>query len=161
MAYTPTEWECGDRVTAEKLNAMERGIANMNGEYVPNVWECGDTITADKLNHMEQGIANGGGGSSDFSTATMTVTSQLQDWGISIVVPVACNDDETLGTCMYSDWSISVVDNPTPFQVVLYKGEAKASLYNNEGYTISVSGDATYDGDIALTITGDCTITVS
>lgn len=33
--------------------------------YTPTVWECGDTITADKLNHMEAGIEEccGGGGS--------------------------------------------------------------------------------------------------
>lgn len=34
--------------------------------YDKNVWNCGDEITAEKLNHMEDGIANaGGGGSAD------------------------------------------------------------------------------------------------
>lgn len=28
--------------------------------YVKQNWECGEMITADKLNHMEDGIANGG-----------------------------------------------------------------------------------------------------
>lgn len=31
MAYEPTEWECGDVVTAEKLNKIENGIANADG----------------------------------------------------------------------------------------------------------------------------------
>lgn len=31
MAYTPNEWQCGDVVTAEKLNHMEQGIADASG----------------------------------------------------------------------------------------------------------------------------------
>lgn len=31
--------------------------------YEPTVWQCGDTITAEKLNKLEQGVANSGGGS--------------------------------------------------------------------------------------------------
>ena len=30
--------------------------------YTKQTWECGDVITAEKLNHMEDGIANSGGG---------------------------------------------------------------------------------------------------
>ena len=28
MAYTPTEWKCGDTITAEKLNKLEQAVAN-------------------------------------------------------------------------------------------------------------------------------------
>ena len=31
MSYTPTTWECGDVVTAEKLNKIEQGIADSGG----------------------------------------------------------------------------------------------------------------------------------
>lgn len=31
MSYTPTEWETGDVVTAEKLNKLEQGVANSGG----------------------------------------------------------------------------------------------------------------------------------
>lgn len=31
MAYTPTEWQTGDIITATKLNNMEQGIANAGG----------------------------------------------------------------------------------------------------------------------------------
>ena len=31
--------------------------------YTPTTWQNGDVITAEKLNHMEDGIAEGGGGS--------------------------------------------------------------------------------------------------
>jgi len=30
--------------------------------YEKQTWQCGEAITADKLNHMEDGIANSGGG---------------------------------------------------------------------------------------------------
>ena len=31
MAYTPTEWQCGDTITADKLNKLEQGVANASG----------------------------------------------------------------------------------------------------------------------------------
>lgn len=30
--------------------------------YEKQTWQCGDVVTADKLNHIEDGIANSGGG---------------------------------------------------------------------------------------------------
>lgn len=29
MAYEPTEWACGDVITSEKLNKIERGVADI------------------------------------------------------------------------------------------------------------------------------------
>lgn len=26
MAYTPTEWNCGDTITADKMNNLEEGV---------------------------------------------------------------------------------------------------------------------------------------
>ena len=34
MSYTPNTWQTGDTVTAEKLNAMETGIANAANAFV-------------------------------------------------------------------------------------------------------------------------------
>lgn len=31
MSYTPTNWETGDTITAEKLNKLEQGVANAGG----------------------------------------------------------------------------------------------------------------------------------
>lgn len=31
MAYEPTVWECGDTITAEKLNKLEEAVANSGG----------------------------------------------------------------------------------------------------------------------------------
>ena len=58
MAYTPKTWACGEKITAEKLNNLESGVASINSEYVPKEWNCGEKITAEALNHIEQGIAD-------------------------------------------------------------------------------------------------------
>lgn len=34
MSYTPTNWQTGDTITAEKLNNMESGIENANNPFV-------------------------------------------------------------------------------------------------------------------------------
>ena len=33
MGYTPSNWQNGDVITAEKLNKMENGIASAGGGY--------------------------------------------------------------------------------------------------------------------------------
>lgn len=81
MAYTPTDWECGQTVTAEKLNNIERGVAEVNSEYTPTTWQCGDVITAEKMNKIEQGIANAGGGGGSWTVLTeeSVTTAQVPD----------------------------------------------------------------------------------
>lgn len=37
MSYTPTQWQTGDTITAEKLNNMENGIENANEPSLPAV----------------------------------------------------------------------------------------------------------------------------
>lgn len=34
MSYTPTNWQTGDTITAEKLNNMESGIENANNPFI-------------------------------------------------------------------------------------------------------------------------------
>ena len=157
MAYEPTEWNCGDALTADKLNKMERGIGDMNGEYTPNEWSCGDTITAEKLNHMEQGIANGGGGECDFSTAEVTIVTGNEM--VYYITMASVVDDESLGKFLEAVHGISG-DSTIYITMPLYGGQAL--VYLDELYTITTSGDATYDADASMIIvTGDCTITIS
>lgn len=65
MAYTPTEWENGELLAANKFNKMEAGIRSANSSYVPTEWAPGDVITAEALNKIENGIAAAGGGGGD------------------------------------------------------------------------------------------------
>lgn len=50
MSYTPTEWNTGDIVTAEKLNNLESGVlsASGGGSFVIGVTSENDTDTLDK-----------------------------------------------------------------------------------------------------------------
>ena len=43
MSYTPTVWQTGDTITAEKLNKLENGVANVGG------YDIVFTITADGM----------------------------------------------------------------------------------------------------------------
>ena len=152
MTYTPTEWNCGDALTAEKMNKIERGVSDMNGEYTPNEWSCGDTITAEKLNHIEQGIADSGG-SSDFSTAEVTVSNQD---GVMFLLSTV-TDDGREG----ASFSFPLVDvSYGTVQAVLYKGTAYG-LILVESINVTTTGAAEYnESDGILIITGDCTITI-
>lgn len=149
MAYTPNEWACGDTLTAEKLNNIERGISEMNDEYVPTEWQCGDTITAEKLNKIEQGIASGGG-SSDFSTAKLTVTGS-STFGIPISISRVSSYEGTEATA-------PAISENGIYDVILYKGVAFGAFDTEE--SVSITGSGEYD-DGDLIITGDCTITIS
>ena len=160
MAYEPNEWSCGDTVTAEKLNAMERGISDMNADYVPTEWVCGDVITAEKLNHMEQGIANGceGGGSSDFSTATVTFICNASDM-INIHLCIAEEADPPFVPTAQSSIGLELGDgDESTMNAILYKGTCRCTW---EGiHTVSGTGHVSID-TFGATITGDCTITIS
>lgn len=51
MSYTPTEWQTGDTITAEKLNNMENGIAEANYPLVitltPTAADLSGTMNVD------------------------------------------------------------------------------------------------------------------
>lgn len=52
MSYTPTTWQTGDTITAEKLNNMESGIENANNPFVVTLTPTAEDFsgTMDKTN---------------------------------------------------------------------------------------------------------------
>ena len=90
---------------------------------------------------------SGGGG--DFSTAEVQVT--FAGRGLSLVVPIASDGD--------SSYSSSGIYQSGTYQVILYKGTAWAEVWGHYS-SITVSGDAEV-GEEAVTITGDCSITIT
>ena len=159
MAYEATEWMCGDTVTAEKLNKLERGVQDIMSDYVPTVWECGDVITAEKLNKLEQAVASGGG-SSDLSTAEVTVVNSTENLGIDLVLPV-CAEENAMGqgfpACLTPFNSVSV--GTYNASVPMYKGTALGIIMTSD-VNVSTEGAVTFNNG-RLIITGDCTITIS
>ena len=92
---------------------------------------------------------NGGGGSSDFSTANVTINNA----GDGLLI--AFTDGETTISGMFNSGTISAI---------LYKGAASAEVYDESQNITINSGAATYpepDNHKFVLITGDCTITIS
>ena len=147
-------WSSGDIVTAANLSSIERGVSTLTEEYTPTTWANGNTVTAAGLNNIEQGIANAGGGSSDFSTASVTVVNGGNSR--SLVGANALDDGEDTG----SVGSIGIGQDETKVvHVILYKGVAWVS--RGDATIVSVSGSAEKLGSSMVMVTGDCTITIS
>ena len=152
--YEPTNWSCGETITAERMNKIERGVADIMSEYVPTEWSCGDVITAEKLNKIEQAIANAdcGGGSSDFSTAEVTITSNSM--AAAVWMPV-------LTTVPNVGQVIMPKANPTAgTHTVLMDKDGAIAMVSSMGSEITTSGNITSLGDGAYLITGNCTINI-
>lgn len=102
-------------------------------------------------NKVELGQNASGGGSSDFSTAQVTVVS---------------NDEyvDDLYLAAIADDSIWIWNSPSvgTYTVPLFNGSYN-TFYNSSSFAqrCSVDGNATMDEFGNITITGDCTITIS
>lgn len=101
----------------------------------------------------------GGGGSSDLSIAKVTVIlteNSTSDFYGPSVVRVGANPG--------SIGELELGTEEGEFNIVLYKGLYSTST--NTDTFVSVSGNATYEvdeeyGDVEISITGDCTITLN
>lgn len=138
-------WSSGDIVTAANLSSIEGGVSTLVEGYTPTAWANGDTVTAASLNKIEQGIVDGG--SSDFSTAKLTYA------GIETIYISRIFDDGVIKGVT------PVIAEAGTYDVVLYNGVAYGELDRVLG-NVSVDGAIEYD-DGGVTITGDCTITIS
>ena len=95
----------------------------------------------------------GGGGSSDFSTAEVTVVNTAEDIEIHPYLPAIINNALTTNITVLESTSES-------FTVVLYKNSVVVE--GPLGLDVETSGNASFDSDTnQLTITGDCTLTYS
>lgn len=81
MAYTPTTWQDGDVITAEKMNKLEQAVQNEQiGPSGPAgkdgaAGKAGASVKAIKLTTDESGKVTGGEAAlTDESTVTITVT---------------------------------------------------------------------------------------
>ena len=146
-------WSSGDIVTAANLSSIERGVSAVAEEYTPTTWANGNTVTATALNNIEQGIVNAGGGSSDFSTVTVTVTNDSND---SVTMIGAFFDEGDVYGKILLGAGIQEMS------LIVYKN-ASSTLYFDLGTTTitTITGAATKIGNAYVDVTGDCTITIS
>lgn len=115
-------------------------------DYLPTAMKYFDTLLGEQLLEGE----GGGGGSSDFSTAEVTVNAGKQ---FEFNVPLINDEFGYLGS--YDN--INPGDSET-LTIGLYKGKA-LTRFLTDG-VVSVSGNAQLNNEQIL-ITGDCTITIS
>ncbi len=158
MSYTPHEWTKGETFTAAKFNNIEEGVAELTEEYTPHVWVKGETITSEKLNHIETAIADAvSGGSSDFSTAEVTITLGT---GINEVVlsgPLLFDD----GGDLFLDASQSFEHTENTMIAIIYgENETYYSVTTDPATDVEVSttGNVSYaDGYLAVSGNGTAT----
>ncbi len=105
-------------------------------------------------NKVEIGQSSGGG-SSDFSTAEVTIT--ISNENVTVIrIPIACINED------FGETADSSISTSGTYSAILYKGKAIAAIEASVPpfmLNISVTGDIEYDDD--LVITGNGTITIS
>ena len=56
MSYEPTEWKKGDKITAEKMNKLESGVANISGIFLLDIQEINGKLTINSYNEIKNAI---------------------------------------------------------------------------------------------------------
>lgn len=101
----------------------------------------------------------GGGGSSDFSTAQVTVVNNSQSDAFNFIMAVTMTNggiSATTGLALGTP-----VGETEVFNVALYKGNAHIQFESDEHLVITTSGNISDLGGGNYMVTGDCTITIS
>lgn len=128
------------------------------GSGLPAVTEADNGKILGVVNGAWGAMDAGGGGSSDFSTAEVTVTVNGAN-PITIYVPCTLYDEMsgvyTADNNIYCDPADAVTR-----EVILYKDLAWGMLPSGQDYTVSVTGSITYDMGY-FEISGDGTITIT
>jgi hypothetical protein len=111
MSYTPTNWETGDVITAEKLNNMEGGIENAQ-LFIVSVTRNENQFTADKTfaeiqtaflsgAYIVLRLVNGR------SMSDLVVSALLVDTAITCVPQISVTLEGSTLHIMYSDVSMN------------------------------------------------------
>ena len=146
--FTMKPWLTDYKQNVEQLKKI-LGLSYDN--MLPTIEE-GDEGKVVGVSSGKYALVEGGGGSSDFSTATVTIGGSED-----INIPLVCLLDGGTST-IYSD--VSTREAGTTWTVPLYKGclaiVAASPLFSS----VTVSGNASVLAEgVVLQITGDCTIT--
>ena len=102
MAYTPTTWVTGDKVTSTKLNKIEQGIANAGGGGLAHYTDTSGTldctyndlvadITAGRLPY----ISNSAGSIVFGTLVTLDSANDYEAWFASTSGAVICYYNES------------------------------------------------------------------
>lgn len=102
--------------------------------------------------------AAGGGGSGDFEYCTVTISTNMSGDAIAVSIPFVVDDEGSKG--LYPKVLISSSATRS-FKVPLYKGYALCICDIGSNIQVLTSGNVTLEGENAIGIRGDGTITLS
>jgi len=138
------------------VNELQKKGTKTMANTLPTTMEYFDNLLGEQL-------TEGGGGSSDFSTATVTLTN-----GSGTTIPVIYIENVIEENALGEESPAGVINavynigSTASIRVPLYKGGALWQIGDELlDYEISVSGSATKVSSAIYHITGDCTITIS
>ena len=133
------------------VNELEKIERNKTMANLPGSIKNLNTLLGEQL---LDGGGSGGGGSSDFSFAQVTFENNSGSLLLAYM-PFIIQPDDALETENHIPMGNSVAE------MVLYKGSASINCTSFvPTYTVSVSGNATEKRGY-VSVTGDCTITIS
>ena len=145
----------GDVRESDTPNYGEKRIKVGDKYYI-----TGDIVPEGTPNYGEKRMEiGGGGGGSDFSTATLTLVNNIEDSNIYIHAPFVDDYDDILFP------GFPAISGT--YAVVLYKNELGAEIWDNDENSpvpetnMVVTGDIVIESDGAITITGDGTLTLA
>ena len=136
-------------VTSGELTSVANAIREKNGTNSSLSWPNG----------FVSGIGSGGGGTSDLTTAAVTII--LTENTIENFISMGAI---TIGENAGAIFPDTELVEAQVYNIVLYKGLYE--LFTNTDTFVSVTGNATYEideesGDVKISVTGDCTITIN
>lgn len=132
-------------VTSGELTTVANAIREKNGTSSSLSWPDG----------FVSGISSGGGGSSDFSTATLTVNGNFNAEADLFIAPLVEKDPNN------GDIALPLIQSGnSTYTVILYKGKSALMYMGKKSITITVSGNIETVNRGVYIITGDCTINI-
>lgn len=138
MAYTPTVWETGDVITAEKLNKAENGIAAASVAELPSVSDVdeGKVLTVDSSGDWIAALPTGGALILTETAAddTYTLSATLGEIAAAAETgTVSLVDGSLQSGQMYMDYlvSISFDDRTSHYTVTIGSTEYTAATVND------------------------------
>ena len=140
----PKETFVTNGTIVEPLNVTE------NGTYAPPAGTAYSPVVVN---------VEGGGGSSDFSTAEVTIQITTENPDVYIAIPaIATSPTDMILNQQYNTLNSSTAQILT---VPLYKGTLAVTGNSAGEISVNVSGSVQQVGALDFLITGDCTITIS
>lgn len=123
MSYTPTEWETGQTITAEKPNKLEQGVADAGDIVIITSHYEGEDDEYSVLDATWSELK------SAMDSGKLVILKGAWDDTVSFGVLLRCNDDHSASDVQYAATFLTVFTEPvvTKFLATTKEGYPMAS----------------------------------